>query len=114
MHSHWFLILSMSLCGIALGVTCDALAQRRAVMYPRLTEYLANRISEFPSISDARRQPLQTLANHITEQRAAGNSVLLTFICTHNSRRSHLSQVWAAAAAAHYQVGGIETFSGHR
>lgn len=26
----------------------------------------------------------------------------LNFICTHNSRRSHLSQVWATVAAAHY------------
>ena len=26
----------------------------------------------------------------------------LTFICTHNSRRSHMGQIWAQAAAWHF------------
>jgi len=34
------------------------------------------------------------------------------FICTHNSRRSHLSQIWASTAAAYYGVPGVETYSG--
>jgi arsenate reductase len=36
----------------------------------------------------------------------------LTFICTHNSRRSHLSQIWAQVAAEYYGLVGVETFSG--
>lgn len=36
----------------------------------------------------------------------------LTFICTHNSRRSHLTQIWAQTAAAYYDVAGVKTFSG--
>jgi len=38
--------------------------------------------------------------------------VRLVFICTHNSRRSHLSQIWAQTAAGRYGVAGVETFSG--
>ncbi|MGB0581333.1 MAG: protein-tyrosine-phosphatase [Limisphaerales bacterium] len=36
----------------------------------------------------------------------------LTFICTHNSRRSHLSQVLAQTAAAFHGVEDLECFSG--
>lgn len=35
----------------------------------------------------------------------------LIFVCTHNSRRSHMAQFWAAAAAEFCGVTGIETFS---
>jgi arsenate reductase len=28
----------------------------------------------------------------------------LNFICTHNSRRSHLSQIWAQTMAYYYQI----------
>ncbi|EDP96903.1 hypothetical protein U8527_01155 [Kordia algicida OT-1] len=33
-------------------------------------------------------------------------------ICTHNSRRSHLGQLWLALAADYYKLPTIETFSG--
>jgi arsenate reductase len=36
----------------------------------------------------------------------------LTFICTHNSRRSHLAQIWAHVAADFYGLISVETFSG--
>lgn len=48
------------------------------------------------------------IAGQLQERGAVG----LNFICTHNSRRSHLSQLWAATAAAAYQVDGIGCFSG--
>ena len=38
--------------------------------------------------------------------------VYLNFICTHNSRRSHLSQIWAQAAAYYYSVPEVFCFSG--
>ncbi|MBC8754126.1 hypothetical protein H2O64_05550 [Kordia sp. YSTF-M3] len=36
----------------------------------------------------------------------------LIVICTHNSRRSHLGQLWLAAAADYYKLPAMETFSG--
>ena len=38
--------------------------------------------------------------------------IRLNFICTHNSRRSHLGQVWLAVGAAYYSLPAIQTFSG--
>jgi arsenate reductase len=36
----------------------------------------------------------------------------LNFICTHNSRRSHLGQIWGAVAATLYEIPKVTTFSG--
>jgi arsenate reductase len=41
-----------------------------------------------------------------------GNTARLTFIGTHNSRRSHFGQVWAAVAAHYFGMQNIETYSG--
>ena len=36
----------------------------------------------------------------------------INFICTHNSRRSHLSQIWAQAAASYFNIPGVHCYSG--
>ncbi len=36
----------------------------------------------------------------------------MVFICTHNSRRSQIAQIWARAAAFYDQVPDVETYSG--
>jgi len=36
----------------------------------------------------------------------------LNLICTHNSRRSHLSQVWAQTMAHYYRLSNIQCYSG--
>jgi arsenate reductase (thioredoxin) len=59
-----------------------------------------------------RRHLLDTLTGYITQQLRQQKPALLTYICTHNSRRSHLGQVWAQVAAAYFEIPGVETFSG--
>src|SRR5579871_796667 len=81
-------------------------------IYPELQEYLKSREAEFDQIDDDRKSELKKIAAYVSGQRKAGKPARLTFICTHNSRRSHLSQLWAATAATYYGVAGIETFSG--
>jgi arsenate reductase len=67
---------------------------------------------EFHSISTER----ETILNHLTQfiqQKVTHNEISrLNFICTHNSRRSHIAQLWAQAAAFYYGVPGVECFSG--
>lgn len=79
-------------------------------LHPELTRYVE--ALPAPSIDDERRAALDRLAAYVVEQRNAGTPVRLTFICTHNSRRSHISQLWAAVAAAYHGVPGVETYSG--
>ncbi len=81
-------------------------------IYPEIQSYLAGRIAEFDEISAERKDVLNKLAAYIQSQVAEKRPAKLTFLCTHNSRRSHLSQIWAAVAAEHYGIPNVETYSG--
>jgi arsenate reductase len=69
-------------------------------------------LAEWDRIPAERRSELEKVADFVRSKVDAEKRARLTFICTHNSRRSHLSQIWAQTAAAWYGVPGIETFSG--
>lgn len=81
--------------------------------YPELQSYIQAVLPDTASIATERKEALDKLATYIRKKQDAGNTASLTFICTHNSRRSHLSQIWAATAAAYYGLGEhVQTFSG--
>ena len=84
----------------------------RSTMYPELRTYVAGLLKEAGLISDERKALLVRLTDYINQKRASGTPVALHFICTHNSRRSHISQIWAATAAAYFGMENIGTFSG--
>ena len=63
-----------------------------------LKRYIGQTILEFDQITDQRRHLLYKMAN---ERQKIDQ---LTFICTHNSQRSYLSQVWVQTTAFYYQV----------
>jgi arsenate reductase (thioredoxin) len=81
-------------------------------LFPTLQAYADSLTFEFEQIPEERREALRKLAAYVQAQRDSGKTVRLTFICTHNSRRSHMGQIWAAAAAAYYGVDDLETYSG--
>lgn len=64
------------------------------------------------SISKERKTVLQPLADYIQKKVEANRSIRLNFICTHNSRRSHLSQIWAQAMAYHFGIKNVFCYSG--
>lgn len=63
-------------------------------------------------ISKERKQVLQPLIDYIREKRTHKEKIRLNFICTHNSRRSHLSQIWAQTMAHYFRIDNVECFSG--
>lgn len=77
-----------------------------------LTNYVDARFTEFLSIAPDRRAELEALAETIQSRRGGGRIVFVNFICTHNSRRSHLAQIWTAVAAKRYGIDDLKTFSG--
>lgn len=79
-------------------------------MIPPVKQYLDS--LDTASVPAGRKALLQPLADYIWMQVASGALARLTFICTHNSRRSHLAQLWAAAAAQYCGVGPVACFSG--
>lgn len=81
-------------------------------MYPKLKTYISELESDSKTIPSTRKEELENVSNHIRTKLETGKTAKLNFICTHNSRRSHLAQVWTAVAAAHYGIDRIETYSG--
>lgn len=70
-------------------------------------------IQEIQNNIPTERQLLLTrMADWINQKRNANETAKLTFICTHNSRRSHLAQIWAHFFADFFNIEGIECFSG--
>lgn len=63
-------------------------------------------------IPEDRKQILQQLAAFVKKKQKAGEKAELNFICTHNSRRSHISQIWAQTAAVYYGVNTVHCYSG--
>lgn len=69
---------------------------------------------DLASITEERKKVLQVLIDYIASKRAIKEDVNLNFICTHNSRRSQFSQIWAQTAANYYDIeascysGGVE------
>ncbi|MCB0459143.1 MAG: protein-tyrosine-phosphatase [Flavobacteriaceae bacterium] len=64
------------------------------------------------SIPEKRKPVLQQLIDYIQQKKDANENILLNFICTHNSRRSHFSQIWAQAIAAYVGLENVHCFSG--
>jgi arsenate reductase len=82
----------------------------KIILFPEI-ENVINTLN-FESISDERKIILQPLVDFIQRKANIGQEIRLNLICTHNSRRSHLSQVWAQTAAAHYNVKNVFCYSG--
>lgn len=78
-------------------------------LYPKLEKEIS-KILDSP-ISEERKEILNPVIQYLSDKLVKGEPVGLNFICTHNSRRSQLSQIWAHIAADYFglQVG---SFSG--
>ena len=79
---------------------------------PVLAAYVASLEKGMDAIGAERRELLGRVAAFVRQKRLAGEPAQLTFICTHNSRRSHFGQAWAQVAAYVYGVGEVECYSG--
>lgn len=66
----------------------------------------------FGNISNERKEILQPLITFIQSKKDNNDTIRLNFICTHNSRRSHLSQIWATTMAYRFGVKNVFCYSG--
>ena len=64
------------------------------------------------TISEERKAVLQHLTEYIQSKVLKNQEARLNFICTHNSRRSHLSQVWAQTMASYFNMKNVFCYSG--
>lgn len=66
---------------------------------------------DFAAISEERKEVLNDLIDYIKEKIEHQKPINFNFICTHNSRRSQFSQVWAFVLGHHYKL-PINSYSG--
>lgn len=79
-----------------------------------LFKSIENTISalDVETVSQERKATLQPLVEFIQDKVNADKDIRINFICTHNSRRSHLSQVWAQTLAYHFNISKVFCYSG--
>lgn len=82
------------------------------VLLSQLQVTVDNLLQEFELIGVDRRDELTNFARFMQRRVDLNLPLLLNFICTHNSRRSHLAQLWAQASALYFNIPGVLTFSG--
>lgn len=78
--------------------------------YPEIVKTIEK--LDISTISVERKEVLQPLVTYIKTKYSSNDTIRLNFICTHNSRRSHLSQVWAQALATYFGIGKVYSYSG--
>ena len=107
------------IAGLALWAGCGtteppaAQAVRpSATLLPKLQPYVVEVANELKLVPKGRHPVLNAIAGDIKDRINAGKPAYLTFICTHNSRRSHMSQIWAQVAATYYGLDNVHAYSG--
>ena len=79
-------------------------------MYPKLSQTIDT--IALMEVSKERKIVLQALIDYIQPKVVDCEAIRLNFICTHNSRRSHLSQVWAQTMAHYFGLTQVYCYSG--
>jgi arsenate reductase len=100
----------VALC--CMGCSSVPKSTSNAKMLPSIRPYANAVAQELDKVSAERRAVLNEIVATISKQLGDGKTADLTFICTHNSRRSHMSQIWAQTAAYYYGLNKVRAFSG--
>ena len=79
-------------------------------MYRSIQQFIEN--LDITKISEDRKINLEDFIGFIAQKLKSKETVNLNFICTHNSRRSHFSQIWAQTIAAFLAIENMNSFSG--
>lgn len=82
------------------------------LFHPRLHATVETLLESLNTLSAERLSQLAPLSAYVLKRVRAQQPVHLNYICTHNSRRSHLGQVWGKVAATHFGIPKVTTFSG--
>ncbi len=82
----------------------------KTILFPALEKTICE--FNYKSIVAERKTTLQPLIRFIQTKVNKQQEIRLNFICTHNSRRSHLAQIWAQTAAVYFNIDNVSCYSG--
>ncbi len=78
----------------------------------KLQKYCESVITDNTAIGAERSGTLNEIVTQIVQDLKRYETVQPLFICTHNSRRSHMAQLWLHTAAEFYGIDSIKPYSG--
>lgn len=78
--------------------------------YSKISEFIEG--LDINTIPEDRKPLLQEYIDFIKLKIEANEPILINAICTHNSRRSHLTQIWSQVMASEFGIGNVFAFSG--
>jgi arsenate reductase len=81
-------------------------------MYSKIKAICNNLSQKFDEIPSDRKSILEKISSFIQSKKDKNEPIQLIYVCTHNSRRSHFGQIWAAVASEFYAIENVSTFSG--
>ena len=81
-------------------------------MFQKIINTCIEITQKFDEIPSERKQLLGKISSYIQTKKDKNEPIQLMYVCTHNSRRSHFGQIWAAVAAEFYTIENVSTFSG--
>lgn len=82
----------------------------QSLLFSEIAHFIATIQTE--TIISERLEIMQDLIDFIQDKVSNSREIRLNFICTHNSRRSHFSQIWAQTMAFHFNIKNIFSYSG--
>lgn len=79
-------------------------------LFPKIVDCVSTLKIEI--VSNERKAILKPLIEFIQAKVDENKAIRINFICTHNSRRSHLLQIWTQALAYHFNIRNVSCYSG--
>lgn len=81
-------------------------------LLPEIESFFINLGQDNLIVNETRKNELDRLVSYVNKGVNKKKPIRLIFICTHNSRRSHMGQLWAQAASVYYNIPNIICYSG--
>ena len=77
-----------------------------------LTSYCETLNEEFIHIPDSTRKKLEEAGTYFINRLNNGQETSVSFVCEHNSRKSHLGHIWSTMATQYYELDNVKCYSG--
>lgn len=81
----------------------------QSILFPEIEKTIQNLNPK--TITDKRKNILKPLIDFIQSKVSNNQEIRINFICTHNSRRSHLSQVWGQTMVNYFNIKNVFCYS---
>ena len=97
---------------ISAFVFFSAFSIPKGKFYKELRSYVEGVVSEMDQLPPQTQSRLEDIGDYIINKIKNGDKAHILLVSKENSRRSHMAQLWFMAAAAHYEVQNVHSFSG--